>query len=40
VKPGPYETDFNERITKQYLIPSGRLLGNLTNLLLNKIGVS
>jgi len=39
VKPGPYETDFNERITKQYLIPSGRMLGNLTNLLLNKMGV-
>ena len=39
VKPGPYETDFNERITKQYLIPSGRLLGALTNLLLNKMGV-
>jgi hypothetical protein len=39
VKPGPYETDFNERITKQYLIPSGRMLGSLTNLLLGKMGV-
>ncbi|MEM5814319.1 MAG: hypothetical protein QXD77_00705 [Candidatus Aenigmatarchaeota archaeon] len=39
VKPGPYETDFSERITKQYLIPSGRMLGSLTNLLFTKMGV-
>lgn len=39
VKAGPYETDFNERLTKQYLIPSGRMLGSLSGLLLSKMGV-
>ena len=38
IKPGPYESDFNERITKHYLIPSGRMLGGLIVLLLNKMG--
>jgi hypothetical protein len=39
VKPGPYESDFSERITKHYLIPSGRLFGNIVGLLLSKMGV-
>jgi len=39
VKPGPYESDFAERVTKQYLIPSGRMFGNIVGLLLSKMGV-
>jgi len=39
IKNGPYESDFAERITKQYLIPSGRMFGNITGLLMNKMGV-
>ena len=39
LRAGPYETSFNDRITKLYLIPTGRTLGELATLLMNKMGV-
>jgi len=39
VKPGPYESEFTERITKQFLIPSGRIFGTVIGFLLGKMGV-
>jgi hypothetical protein len=39
VKPGPYERDFYERITKQYLKPSGELFAALVSFLEERMGV-
>ncbi len=39
IKPGPYETSFDDRITKLYLIPTGRDLGKLGAFLMGKMGV-
>jgi len=38
IRAGPYETNWDERITKQYLIPSGRKIGEVTGFLLGKMG--
>jgi hypothetical protein len=39
LKPGPYETDFKERITKHYLKFAGRTLRGVTNFLKEGMGV-
>jgi hypothetical protein len=39
VKTGPYETDWDERITKHYLIPSGQVFGTVTGYLMSKMGI-
>lgn len=38
-KPGPYEKDFLERITKQYLNPSGIIYGEVANFIKARMGV-
>jgi hypothetical protein len=38
IRAGPYETNWDERITKQYLIPSGRKIGEVMGFLLGKMG--
>ncbi len=38
-KPGPYERDFLERITKQYLNPSGIMYAEIRNFIRSKMGV-
>ena len=37
-KHGPYENNWDERITKQYLIPSGRKIGDVFGFLMGKMG--
>lgn len=39
VKTGPYESDFDERIAKQYLIPSGQVFGTIVGFIQSKMGV-
>ena len=39
VKPGPYEKDFFERITKQYLVPAALLNNQTYNFLRGKMGM-
>jgi len=39
VSPGPYETDFFDRITKQYLVVSGGAFGQIKSLLKQGMGV-
>jgi len=39
VKAGPYETDFDERVTKQYLIPSGQIFGTIAGFIQSKMGL-
>ena len=39
VKPGPYETDFKDRITKFYLTVNGKEFNGIKNFLKSKMGV-
>ena len=39
VKPGPYETDFVDRITKFYLAVNGKHFGSIKEFLKSKMGV-
>ncbi len=39
IKPGPYEVEFKERITMQYLGPSGAMFGSVMDFLKKKAGV-
>lgn len=40
VKPGEYDRDWTERITKQYLVTTGNIFGGVTNFLTEAAGVS
>jgi hypothetical protein len=39
IKPGPYETEFKDRITKVYLKPAGEALGTVNEFIKGKMGI-
>ena len=39
IRPGPYESNFEERVTKMYLLPAGQLYSEVIKFLKWKMGV-